>query len=128
VLWLTDAQVALLIAMNGPARTHAAKGYVWIERRRYELADLYALRAAGLVRGTGIRRGARGFNGFELTDRGGGPSSHVARPGRGCVVSGGTLNRTPAIGGVSPRVSRVRDRAPATVPRRWVAGSVSRST
>ncbi|MEU3455268.1 hypothetical protein ABZ671_16980 [Micromonospora sp. NPDC006766] len=70
MLTLTDSQIELLEAMDGPVNTHVTRGTVWIRRRPYKLPDLYALRAAGLVQAAEFRNGARGTHRFELTARG----------------------------------------------------------
>lgn len=69
VLTLTERQVALLLAMHAGTQMQVNRNVVWIRRRPHTMADLYALRAAGLVRSANPL-GLRGANNFELTDRG----------------------------------------------------------
>ena len=70
MLSLTDTQAELLLAMTGPHNTHVKQDFAWIAQRPFPLADLYALRAAGLVRAIRSIQGARGFRRFEVTERG----------------------------------------------------------
>lgn len=70
MLILTDKQVELLLAMNAPVNTKVHEGIVWIQRRKYDIRDLYALRAARLALLAEVRTGARGATRFELTDNG----------------------------------------------------------
>jgi hypothetical protein len=69
VLTLTDSQVALLLAMHVGAQMQVNRNVIWI-RRPHAMADLYAVRAAGLVRSANPVLGLRGANNFDLTDRG----------------------------------------------------------
>jgi hypothetical protein len=76
VLTLTESQVELLTAMNAPINTQIAKGKVWVKGRPYKITDLYALRAARLVRPAELRIGVRGYHRFELTDDGVAEAQH----------------------------------------------------
>jgi hypothetical protein len=67
---LSEAQVELLIAMNRPVNTHVRGDAVWIGHHQYDLRDLFALRAAGLVHSAEITKGARGVSRFHLNDKG----------------------------------------------------------
>ncbi|MET7424348.1 hypothetical protein [Dactylosporangium sp. NPDC005555] len=70
MLTLTDGQMALLLAMDAGMQMKINRNVVWIRRRPYAMADLYALRAAGLVRSAETPVGMRSAKNFELTDRG----------------------------------------------------------
>ncbi|MEV4515608.1 hypothetical protein AB0K00_42450 [Dactylosporangium sp. NPDC049525] len=69
MLRLTRAQAELLLAMTGPRNAYVKQDFAWIDHRSFPLTDLYALRAAGLVRAIRSIRVARGFKRFEVTDR-----------------------------------------------------------
>jgi hypothetical protein len=60
MLTLTESQVALLVAMGARAQMQVNRNVIWIRRRPHAMADLYALRAARLVRSANPLLGLRG--------------------------------------------------------------------
>ncbi|MEV4513823.1 hypothetical protein AB0K00_33310 [Dactylosporangium sp. NPDC049525] len=69
--------------MTGPCNTYV-KAHTWVGQRPYPLADLYALRAAGLVRATSTIQESRSYRRFEVTERGMAEASRLSdgTPGR----------------------------------------------
>ncbi|MET7424349.1 hypothetical protein [Dactylosporangium sp. NPDC005555] len=70
MLRLTDTQAELLLAMTGAVNTYVREHFAWVAHRQFPLADLYALRAAGLIRAVKSIQGARGPRQFQVTERG----------------------------------------------------------
>jgi hypothetical protein len=92
VLTLTDRQVELLVAMDGPVTAHVSNHKVWVNHQPYRVADLYVLRAARLVGPAEVRDGARGADWFELTDRGSAEAQLRGSPRVGGADASGWLS------------------------------------
>lgn len=117
MLSLTDTQVHLLLAMTGPHNLHVKQNYAWIADRPYPVADLYALRAARLVRGDRAIQGARGYRHFVLTERGAAEALRLnaARAARSAEAAATTPVVTSAAGADAAAADDRADVAPDDV-------------